>query len=126
MGDGGSQSPITLKLNYLAGRRLSRPEVMQEILNRLIDPKTSLVDIASSPLAGVIIARRQKEKDHITEWPPEQLAFFRAVVTEAVRQNRQVAYDWEPMDVTSPEPAYAISMKDDGLIIGFTFKSKPG
>lgn len=123
MPDSGSQSPITINLNYLARKRLASASVQGWIERLLTDPNLTVADIANSqPIDGTIIALKRHEKRHITNWlnqRPDHLNTLRAFILTAVKQNQLITYDWEEHDEL--EIYYTINKATNSH--GITFKS---
>ena len=117
MGYGGSQSPITMKLNLLASRRLVNVQLRERLLERLL--AATPVEIVSQPIDKTVIANKPHEVKHVRDWPEHQLDLLRAVVLSAIRQNRPTFYDWEF------DPDTSITIRDNGEGVFVTFKSPP-
>lgn len=120
MPDGGSQSPITMRLNLLASRRLRDAALRERLLAVLQDPNRSVQQIATSPLDGTTIAVRPREQTHVRNWPPEQLDLLRTAVRTAVEQGRPTFYDWQREDT-----GVFLTIRDNGEGVFITFKSPP-
>jgi len=120
MPNGGSQSPITMRLNLLASRRVRTPALRSNIEARLLDRTVSVVEIATSPLDGTVIAINAREQEHVGGWPVQQLEVLRTIVLTAILQERPTFYDWQYEDA---DPGITVRDNGDGVFI--TFRSRP-
>lgn len=119
MSDGGSYSPITMRLNLLASRSMRDRDLARRI--RDLVQNRDIETIVTTPLAGTRIARVQRDIDHIVkDWPWDMLHVLRATILTAINQGRQVFYDWERVN---QEPSIVI--RDNGDAVFITFRSRP-
>jgi hypothetical protein len=120
MPDGGSQSPITMRLNLLSNYRTRQVEVEREIEDVLKDDTIPTKDIVKRMIDGITIATSPRELEHVQRWPNGQLEILRQVVLQAVRQKRPTFYDWQ-----YENDLPGISVRDNGLAVYVTFRSRP-
>lgn len=120
MPDGGSQSPMTMKLNLLSNYRTRRMEVEDAIRMLLERGDIPTKEIVKQMIEGIVIAGSQREIDHVNRWPDAQLEILRQVVLEAIRQKRPTFYDWQFED-----EAQGMTIRDNGLAVYITFRSRP-
>lgn len=116
MGDGNSQSAITLGLNRLANARATGWDVRTDLLPALRDTSRDLSELAAQAWNGVVVARRRHEVTHIrNDFSIEQKEFLRAILIEALEAERPIVYDWQP------DNEYFISYRDSDSILSITF-----
>src|SRR5262245_5818611 len=125
MPDGGSQSPITMRLNLLANRRTADRALRQRILARLRDASVSAAAIATTAMPdmpgvqgapGTQIAVKNREVQHVNRWPSDQLELLRVVVQTAIEQDRPTFYDWQLVD---DDPHIVVRDNGEGVFITF-------
>jgi hypothetical protein len=101
-----SLSPTLLRLNAL----FQRPE-------RLPTQYLERGDALDARAQDQRIVRNALERAHFAAWPADLQELLRAVLLHAIRDGRQVTFDWEVATSTSQ------SVVDFGAGIGVTFRS---
>ncbi|MFN0147575.1 MAG: hypothetical protein ACKVT1_13760 [Dehalococcoidia bacterium] len=122
MGDGNSQSPITIKLNHLAH---SKGSWRAAVLARL-EAGESLAEIARSQIVlpggqVVVVAAHRRDYRHIDEFSAAQKEQIRAKLIHVLKTGRKASYDWQPDDVDAP----FMTDRDNGSVLAITFHARP-
>jgi hypothetical protein len=121
MPDGGSQSPITMRLNLLSNYRTRKVGMVEANLRTILEDRTIRTkDIVTKMIDSIVIASSKREIDHVEGWPDAQLEILRNVIIEAIRQERPTFYDWQFED-----DAQSMTIRDNGLAVYITFRSRP-
>jgi hypothetical protein len=120
-----SQSAITLRLNRLSQRRARRENWGGRLdqIRALLEsdePVESLLRLTGEEIDGIRIASKEFERGHIAAWPVEQLDLLRAIIAGAMRDGRQIVYDY------SYDEKVKFTVRDDGEVLSVTFYNPPG
>lgn len=92
-----SQSAISIKLNTLLDRMHSHPDewpvtVLQDLQGVAGRSRRALVDIAQENVAGIVVADKAGEIEHIRDWPADQQEAIRQALIFAVTHRRRVRF----------------------------------
>jgi len=104
MGDPGSGSTITAKLNRLARMRFRdgdppwRAALIEELKAGGGDPAVTFENVVLSDIAGTVLAKTQIERDHLItadDFDDDMKAFILDTIQMILEENAPVTYEME-------------------------------